>query len=114
MLEIIALKLHETTVVNIDGHEWTSRPRHKRVPILDAIREYAGVDIEGMNESTARNLRETAYRDKPSMGEGKLIDAIFGNIAKSISSNRLRNRLSGGDVSPHEAPPRQPGSHRTF
>jgi lysyl-tRNA synthetase class 2 len=53
------------------------------VPILDAIREYAGVDIEGMNED---QLRETCAKlhieTKPSMGEGKLIDAIFGEYCE--------------------------------
>ena len=83
MLEIIALKLHETTVVNIDGHEVDFKAPYKRVPILDAIREYAGVDIEGMNED---QLRETCAKlhieTKPSMGEGKLIDAIIGEYCE--------------------------------
>lgn len=83
MLEIIALKLHGTTVVNIDGHEVDFKAPYKRIPILDAIREYAGVDIAGMNED---QLRETCAKlhieTEPSMGAGKLIDAIFGEYCE--------------------------------
>ena len=83
MLEIIALKLHGTTVVNIDGHEVDFKAPYKRIPILDAIREYAGVDIAGMDEA---QLRETCAKlhieTEPSMGAGKLIDAIFGEYCE--------------------------------
>lgn len=83
MLEIIALKLHGTTVVNIDGHEVDFKAPYKRIPILDAIREYAGVDIAGMDEA---QLRETCTKlhieTEPSMGAGKLIDAIFGEYCE--------------------------------
>ena len=47
--------------------------------ILDAIKEYAGVDVHDMDEAA---LRETCKKlhveTTPSMGRGKLIDAIFG------------------------------------
>ena len=47
--------------------------------ILDAIQEYAGVDVKGMDEA---QLRETCKKLNvevtPEMGVGKLIDAIFG------------------------------------
>ena len=95
MLEIIALKLHETTVVNIDGHEVDFKAPYKRVPILDAIREYAGVDIEEMNEE---QLRETCAKlqieTKPSRGEGKLIGRDLGEYCEKHFIQPTRNRLS--------------------
>ena len=46
--------------------------------MLEAIKEFAGVDVKGMDEA---QLRETCKRlgveTAPAMGAGKLIDAIF-------------------------------------
>lgn len=79
MLEKIAVKLHGTSVVKIGDKEIDFKAGYKRLPYLDAIKEYAGVDVKGMNED---ELRETCKKLKvetdPTMGEGKLIDAIFG------------------------------------
>lgn len=79
MLEKIALKLHGTTVVEVDGNKIDFKAPWRRVRILDAIKEYAGVDVSGMDEDA---LRETCKKLKvetdKTMGRGKLIDAIFG------------------------------------
>ena len=79
MLEKIALNVNGTTKVNIAGTEVDFGGSYRRLPILDAIKEYAGVDVKGMDE---QQLRDTCKRlgvpAEPSMGKGKLIDAIFG------------------------------------
>ena len=79
MLEKIALKLHGTTKVMIGENEVDFKAGYRRLPILEAIKEYAGVDLAGMGVD---ELRETCKKlnveFEPSMGEGKLIDAIFG------------------------------------
>ena len=79
MLEKIALDLHGTTVVEVDGNKIDFKAGWRRVRILDAIKEYAGVDVHDMDEAA---LRETCKKlhveTTPSMGRGKLIDAIFG------------------------------------
>ena len=79
MLEKIALSVNGTTKVNIAGTEVDFGGSYRRLPILDAIKEYAGVDVKGMDE---QQLRDTCKRlgvpAEPSMGKGKLIDAIFG------------------------------------
>ena len=79
MLEKIALDLHGTTVVEVDGNQIDFKAGWRRVRILDAIKEYAGVDVHDMDEGA---LRETCKKlhveTTPSMGRGKLIDAIFG------------------------------------
>ena len=79
MLAKVATAVNGTTVVNIAGNEVDFGGTYRRLPILEAIREYAGVDVKGMDEAA---LRETCKKLKveiePSMGKGKLIDAIFG------------------------------------
>ncbi len=79
MLAKISMKVNGTTRVNIGGQEVDFGGTYRRLPILEAIREYAGVDVKGMDED---ELRATCKRLKvdiePSMGKGKLIDAIFG------------------------------------
>ena len=79
MLEKIAMKLHGTTKVKIGESEVDFKAGYRRLPILEAIKEYAGVDLAGMGVD---ELRETCKKlnveFEPSMGEGKLIDAIFG------------------------------------
>ncbi len=83
MLEKIALKLHGTTRVTVDGNEIDFKAGWRRVRILDAIKEYAGVDVHDMDEDA---LRETCKRlgveVEPSYGRGKLIDAIFGQFCE--------------------------------
>ena len=83
MLEKIALKLHGTTVVKIGDREIDFKAGYRRLPILEAIKEYAGVDVKGMGVD---ELRETCKKLNvefdPSMGVGKLIDAIFGEYCE--------------------------------
>ena len=78
MLERIALRLHGTTKVKIGENEIDFKAGYRRLPILEAIKEYAGVDVAGMGVD---ELRETCKKlnveYEPSMGVGKLIDAIF-------------------------------------
>ena len=83
MLEKIALKLHGKTQVTIGDKTVDFKPPYRRLPILEAIKEYAGVDISGMDEA---QLVETCKKlhvevDK-TMGKGKLIDAIFGEYCE--------------------------------
>ncbi len=83
MLEKIALKLHGKTQVQIGDNTVDFKPPFRRLPMLEAIKEYAGVDIAGMDEE---QLRETCKKlhveTDPSFGKGKLIDAIFGEYCE--------------------------------
>ena len=70
-------------VKTIGGNEISFKGPYRRLPILEAIKEYAGVDVKGMGED---ELRETCKKlnvevDK-TMGVGKLIDAIFGEYCE--------------------------------
>ena len=84
MLAKVAAKVNDgATKVKIGEHEVDFGGKYRRLPILDAIKEYAGVDVKGMDED---QLRETCKKLNveidPSMGKGKLIDAIFGTYCE--------------------------------
>ena len=83
MLEKIALNVNGTTRVEIAGNEIDFKGPYRRLPILDAIKEYAGVDIKGMDEDQLRaTCKKLNVEITPSMGKGKLIDAIFGEYCE--------------------------------
>jgi lysyl-tRNA synthetase class 2 len=51
--------------------------------MLEAIRESTGFDISGMDESGLRKVAESLQVEvDPTMGKGKIIDAIFGEKAE--------------------------------
>ncbi len=83
MLERIALKVNGTDRVTIGENTVSFKPPYRRLPILEAIRQYAGVDVSGMDEEQLRaTCKELHVQIEPSMGKGKLIDAIFGEYAE--------------------------------
>ena len=79
MLCRISSEVNGTTRVKIGEHEVDFGGSYRRLPILEAIREYAGVDVKGMDEDALRKVCKDLHVEiEPSMGKGKLIDAIFG------------------------------------
>ena len=83
MLEKISTVVNGTTQVTIGENTVDFKAGYRRLPILEAIKEYAGVDVKGMDED---QLRETCKKLNveidPTMGKGKLIDAIFGEYCE--------------------------------
>ena len=83
MLEKVALAVNGSTVVNIAGNDVDSKAPYRRIGILDAIKEYAGVDVKGMDVAQLRATCDKLHVEyAPSMGVGKLIDAIFGEYCE--------------------------------
>ncbi len=83
LLEKIALKLHNQTVVTIGDNQVNFKPPFRRLPILEAIKEYAGVDVSGMDEEQLRaTCKQLHVEVDSSFGKGKLIDAIFGEYCE--------------------------------
>ena len=83
MLAKISLAVNGTTRVKIGENEVDFGGEYRRLPILDAIKEYAGVDVSGMDEDELRaTCKKLNVEVEPSMGKGKLIDAIFGEYAE--------------------------------
>ena len=69
--------------VTYQGKEIDFGGPYRRLPILDAISEYAGEDITDYDEDKLRDLckRKHIQVDK-SMGYGKLVDELFGELAE--------------------------------
>src|SRR5574344_1054561 len=83
MLEKIALKLHGTTVLTIGDKQVDFKPLSRRPPTLQAIKEYAGVDVSGMDEAQLiETCKQLHVEVDKTMGKGKLIDAIFGEYCE--------------------------------
>lgn len=83
MLKKISLEVNGTTRVKIGDNEVDFGGEYRRLPILDAIKEYAGVDVSEMDEDELRQTcKKLNVEIDPSFGKGKLIDAIFGEFAE--------------------------------
>jgi len=79
MIERVALALHGTTKVQLGDKEIDFKRPFKRVTMYDAIKEYTGFDISGMDEEQLRGVcKNLDIEVDPTMGKGKLIDEIFG------------------------------------
>jgi lysyl-tRNA synthetase class 2 len=79
MLEHTALQVLGTTKVKVGENEIDFKAPYKRITMLDAIKEYTGFDIAGMNEDQLREVCDKlGIEHNPTMGKGKLIDGIFG------------------------------------
>ena len=67
----------------IGGNEISFEGPFRRLRILDAIKEYAGVDVKGMDEKQLREVcKKLNVEVSPEMGVGKLIDAIVGEYVE--------------------------------
>lgn len=79
MLESVALALHGKTEVPLGDKTIDFKRPFKRITMIDAINEYTGIDINGMNEIQLRDVcRNLHIEVNETMGKGKLIDEIFG------------------------------------
>ena len=79
MLEHTALQVLGTTKVKVGENEIDLKAPYKRITMLDAIKEFTGFDIAGMDEDELRKVCDKlGIEHDPTMGKGKLIDEIFG------------------------------------
>ena len=84
MLAKVSVAINGTTKVKIGDNEVDFAAGYRRLPILEAIKEYAGVDVSEMDETELRaTCDKLNVHTEPSMGKGKLIDAIFGEYCES-------------------------------
>ncbi|HVU57008.1 MAG TPA: lysine--tRNA ligase [Puia sp.] len=78
LLETAALATNGSSVVTVDGKEIDFKAPYKRISMYDAIKEYTGIDISGMNEAQLRDVcHQLRIPVDNTMGKGKLIDEIF-------------------------------------
>jgi lysyl-tRNA synthetase class 2 len=83
MIEKVAMETNGTTKFEVWGNEIEFKAPYRRLPMLDAIKEYAGVDVKGMNEEELRKVCKDLHLEiDDTMGYGKLIDEIFGEYCE--------------------------------
>ena len=83
LLERICTVVNGSPEVEIDGHTVSFKAPYRRLPILEAIRERTGYDLNGKTEDEIRDIcRALNLEIDDSMGKGKLIDEIFGEFCE--------------------------------
>ena len=83
MLEKVAVAVNGTTKVMIGEQEVEFKGPYRKLPMIEAIKEYAGVDITGMDEAQLLDAcKKLKVPVDPSFGAGKLIDALFGEFCE--------------------------------
>lgn len=83
MLEEICTAVNGKPEVEIDGQVISFKAPYRRLPILDAIKEKSGYDLEGKSEDEIREIAvKLGIEGTETMGKGKLIDEIFGETAE--------------------------------
>ena len=79
MLEKICLDVNGTTDVQVGEHTISFKAPFARRTMTEAIKEFTGVDITGMDEAQLREVcKQLGVETDETMGKGKLIDEIFG------------------------------------
>jgi len=80
LLEKVCIELNGNSSINFDSKKISFQKPFKRISIYDAIKKYTGYDISNMQEDELRDIcNKMNIEITDQMGEGKLIDAIFGN-----------------------------------
>ncbi|WP_025798221.1 lysine--tRNA ligase [Hoylesella saccharolytica] len=83
LLETICTKVNGKPESVVDGQVISFKAPYRRLPILDAIKEKTGFDLNGMTEDEIRNVcRQLKMEVNETMGKGKLIDEIFGEFCE--------------------------------
>ncbi len=83
LLETIAREVTGDTRVQIGEHVIDFKAPYRRLPMFEAIEEYAGIDISGMDEAALRKVaKDLGIEVDDTMGKGKLIDEIFGETVE--------------------------------
>ena len=79
LLEKVALDSIGSSSVTVGDSSIDFKAPYPRIPILEAIKIHTGVDVSEMDENQLREAaKDLGLEVDESMGEGKLIDEIFG------------------------------------
>ncbi len=80
LLEKVCIELNGDSSINFDSKKISFKKPFQRISIYDAIKKYTGYDISNMQQGELRDIcNKMEIETTDEMGEGKLIDAIFGN-----------------------------------
>ncbi|MCK5075655.1 MAG: lysine--tRNA ligase, partial [Calditrichia bacterium] len=70
--------------ITYQGMDIDLTPPFKRITMFDAIKEYTGIDINGMDEAALRKAVEKLDMEiEKEWGYGKIVDEIFGEYVES-------------------------------
>ena len=83
LLETICIAVNGTAETIVDGKTISFKAPYRRLPILDAIKEQTGYDLDGKSEDEIRDVaKKLGIEVDDTMGKGKLIDEIFGETCE--------------------------------
>ena len=84
LLEKICLDVNGTTEVKIGDNSVSFKAPYRRLPILDAIKEKTGYDLNGKSEDELREICKELKLETvdETFGKGKMIDEIFGEFCE--------------------------------
>ena len=83
LLETVCIAVNGKPEREIDGNIVSFKAPYRRLPILDAIKEKTGYDLNGMDEAQIREVcKKLNMEIDDTMGKGKLIDEIFGEFCE--------------------------------
>ena len=79
MIEKICLDVNSTNEITVGDKTISFKTPFKRITMIDAIKEYTGIDINGMDADQLRKVCNDLHIEVDDFaGKGKLIDEIFG------------------------------------
>jgi len=79
MIEKISLEVNGTNEIMVGDKLISFKTPFKRISMIDSIKEYTGIDINGMDEVQLRDVcKQLHVEADDTMGKGKMIDEIFG------------------------------------
>ncbi len=83
LLERVCIAVNGKPETEIDGKVISFKAPYRRLPILEAIKEKTGYDLEGKSEEEIREVCKALNMEiDDTMGKGKLIDEIFGEFCE--------------------------------
>ena len=85
LIEKICIAVNGKPEVKVGDHIISFEAPFRRLPILDAIKEKTGFDLDGKAEEEIRNIAVNELKLEgidSSFGKGKLIDEIFGEFCE--------------------------------
>ncbi|MBV9691635.1 MAG: lysine--tRNA ligase [Ktedonobacteraceae bacterium] len=85
MIAFVAQEVKGSTCITYQGTEIDLAPPWPRMPLLDAIAEFTGIEVNNYptKESLAAVMRANGYEADPKFGRGRLIDDLKGEIFRN-------------------------------
>ena len=84
LLETVCIAVNGSTERKVGDNVISFKAPYRRLPILDAIKEKTGYDLNGKSEEEIRQVCKELKMEEidDTMGKGKLIDEIFGEFCE--------------------------------